>query len=153
MKIGFFYLGLFTLFWAGFAFAATSQFVFTTDPQTILPGEISGDLTIQSQDASGSKANTTETIDLEFSSTSLVGEFLNSSGGPVSMVMAKNTANRTFYYRDSTSGTYTLAVKAVGRESGQSWRVIQQIVVGNTEEANQQESQNQQSSSSLSQQS
>ena len=146
MKTRFFYLGLFTLFWAGFALAATSQFVFTTEQQTILPSEISGAITIQSQDAGGNKANTTETIDLEFSSTSSTGEFLNSSGNPASAVMAKNTANRTFYYRDSTAGTYTLTIRLVGRESGQSWQASQQVVVVNTEEASQQQNQNQYSS-------
>lgn len=129
MKLGIFVFGLVFLFWAVVAAGATAKFVFTTDPQTIEPNELSGAITIQSQNESGEKINTTETIDLEFSSTSLTGEFLNSSGNPVSAVMAKNTANRTFYYRDSSPGTYTLNVGATGRESGQSWQVSQQIIV------------------------
>ncbi len=132
-----------------FAADPTAKFVFTTEQQTILPNEISGSLTIQSQNASGEKTNTTETIDLEFSSTSSTGEFLNSSGNPASTVMSKNTANRTFYYRDSTAGIYTLTVRAVGRESGQSWQVAQQIVVGEQEEESQQEGQSQSSSEDL----
>ena len=119
-------------FYPALASSQIAKFVFTTEPQTINPGELSGAMTIQAQDVNGEKTNTTETIDLEFSSTSSTGEFLNASGNPVSTVMAKNTANRTFYYRDSTTGIYTLKVKAVGRDSGETWEVFQNITVGAT---------------------
>lgn len=118
-----------------FVFGATAKFVFTTEPQTINPNELSGALTIQSQDSSGEKVNTTETIDLEFSSISTSGEFLNSSGNPVSTVMSKGTANRTFYYRDSAFGVFALSVKAIGRESGQFWTATQNITVGQVQSA------------------
>ena len=120
------------MFFAAVAYAASNiaAFNFITEPQTINPGEFSGSLTIQSQDASGEKVNTAETIDLEFLSASPTGEFLNSSGNPVSAVMSKGTANRTFYYRDSASGVFTLNIKATGRESGQSWTATQNITVG-----------------------
>lgn len=113
-----------------FVLGATAKFVFTTEPQTINPSDLSSVLTIQSQDSSGEKVNTTETIDLEFSSTSSSGEFLNSSGNPASTVMSKGTANRAFYYRDPAFGVFALSVKAIGRESGQSWTATQNITVG-----------------------
>ena len=127
------------MFFAAVAYAASNiaAFNFITEPQTINPGEFSGSLTIQSQDASGEKVNTAETIDLEFSSASPTGEFLNSSGNPVSAVMSKGTANRTFYYRDSASGVFALNVKATGRESGESWTATQNITVGQAQSESQ----------------
>lgn len=119
------------MFFAGGVFAASgiARFVFTTDPQTIGPGELSGALKIQAQDASGKEIKTEETVDLEFSSTSVTGEFLNASSSPVSKVMNKGTANRTFYYRDSVPGFATLNIKAQGRDSGTSWTASQTITV------------------------
>jgi len=109
--------------------AATAQFVFTTDPQTLTPGELSQSITVQSQEANGTATTTSETIDLGFLGTSPTGEFLNASGNAVSTVMNKGTTNRTFYYRDQSSGQHTLTVKATGRTSGQSWSITQGISV------------------------
>jgi len=137
------------MFFVSVAYAASNiaAFNFITEPQAINPGELSGPLTVQSQDASGEKVNTTETIDLEFWSASLTGEFLNSSGNPASTVMSKGTANRTFYYRDSASGAFTLSVKAIGRESGQSWTATQNITVGHVESESQSSSSSPEASS------
>jgi hypothetical protein len=43
--------------------------------------------------------------------------------------MSKNTANRTFYYRDSTQGTFTINVGAKGRDTGEEWSANQQITI------------------------
>lgn len=94
-----------------------------------MPGKLSGDIQIQAQDANGIKINTDETIDLEFSSTSSTGEFLNENAESVKTVMSKGTANRYFNYRDATSGSHALKVKAKGRESGLSWTASQTITV------------------------
>lgn len=125
----FFFAGI--LLFAGNAFAVSgiARFVFVTDPQTISPGKLSGALQIQAQDANGKEIKSEETIDLEFSSSSLAGEFMNAGANPVSMVMSKGTANRTFYYRDSNAGVHTLMVKAQGRDSGTSWTVSQTITI------------------------
>ncbi|MFA7216622.1 MAG: PKD domain-containing protein [Candidatus Paceibacterota bacterium] len=112
--------------------AETSQFVFSTDPQTIKPGEISGTITVQSQNSSGISEPISETNDLIFTSTSGTGEFLNSSGNPVSTTMSKNTSNRTFYYRDSSEGSFTLTVKATGRDSQKSFTATQNITISST---------------------
>lgn len=103
------------------------RFVFTTDPQIIKAGAISGALTVQAQDEAGNPHKSEETIDMIFSSTSSTGEFLNASGGSADPVMNKNTANRTFYYRDIARGTHTLTIKATGRISGKSWTASQSI--------------------------
>lgn len=120
------------LFFAGDILAASgiARFVCVTDPQTISPGKLSENLQIQAQDANGNEVKTEETIDLEFSSTSSTGEFLNASANPVSTVMSKGTANRFFYYRDSHVGVHTLTVKAQGRDSKMSWTVSQTIMIG-----------------------
>ncbi len=120
-----FFSALFPLFVS----AATAQFIFTTDPQTLAQGELSQSITVQSQDAEGKATTTVETIDLAFLGTSATGEFLNASGNSVSTVMNKGTTNRTFYYRDQSSGHYTLTVKATGRVSGQVWNSTQNISI------------------------
>lgn len=109
--------------------AGVEKLVFITDQQTIKPNTLSGPLTIQAQDSSSSSIQTTETIDLEFISSSPTGEFLGSSGSPATKTMNKNTANRTFYYRDSAEGTFTITVNAIGRDSREEWSTKQIIVV------------------------
>lgn len=111
------------------AASGITGFVFTTDPQTVAAGARSGPLTIQAQDANYAETKTPETIDLEFSSTSATGKFVNASSSAVSTVMNKNTANRTFYYLDSAPGAYTLTVRLIGRDSGASWAASQAISV------------------------
>jgi len=118
------------IMYAASAYAAgIVKIVFTTDSQTIKPNELSGPITIQTQDSSGNSYQTPETIDLQFISTSGSGEFLGSTGNPVTTYMSKNTANRTFYYRDSTEGNFTVTINAKGRDSGEEWSTNQQITV------------------------
>lgn len=109
--------------------AEISQVVFITEPQTIRLGELSAAITIQSQDASGGVYQTPETLDLQFISTSGTGQFLNSSGNAATTYMGKNTANRTFYYKDSSEGTFTITVNVRGRESGIELGTSQEITV------------------------
>lgn len=114
-----------------FVFSSVEKFVFITDPQTILPLTISSALTIQSQNSSGLGEDVIETTDLTFKSTSATGEFLNSSGNPVSTIMSKNTSNRTFYYRDSNLGEHTITVTLTGRESQKILTTNQKILITN----------------------
>ncbi|MBU4477084.1 PKD domain-containing protein [Patescibacteria group bacterium] len=103
-----------------------SQFVFTTDPQVIKPNEASEKITVQAQDADGNLVKITETIYLELKTNSSTGEFSASSTKWVStskLTMAKNTANRSFYYKDSAVGNYKLTIKA------NQWTAEQDIVV------------------------
>lgn len=112
--------------------AQVSKIVFTTDPQTIKPSELSGPITIQTQDSLDNLYQTPETIDLEFISTSTTAEFLGSTGNPVTKTMSKNTANRTFYYRDSMEGTFTITINAKGRDSGVAWSASQIVIISNS---------------------
>lgn len=112
--------------------AGIEKISFTTDEQIVAPGEISSPITIQAQDANGNSFQTPETLDLEFVSSSPTGEFLNSAGNPVTNYMSKNTANRTFYYRDSSVGSFVITVKAIGRDSGENWQANQNIVISSS---------------------
>lgn len=113
------------------AYAATvSKISFTSEERSVAINQISEALTFQTQDSSGTSVQTPETLDLEFFSTSPTGEFVSSTGAAATKTMNKNTSNRTFYYRDSTSGSFTLRVKATGRDSGQSFEASQKISVG-----------------------
>lgn len=114
----------------GTVYAEVSQFVFTNELRTVAPLVISEALTVQAQNSAGIQESVTETTDLVFQSSSRSGQFLNASGNPVSTTMSKNTANRTFYYRDSNVGMHTLTVTATGRESGKVLRATQSITIG-----------------------
>src|SRR3989338_6021333 len=61
------------------SYAQVSKIVFTTEPQTVKPGEISGTITVQLHDSAGSSYKATETVDVEFLSSSASGEFLSPS--------------------------------------------------------------------------
>ncbi|OJI08716.1 MAG: hypothetical protein COX02_02465 [Candidatus Vogelbacteria bacterium CG22_combo_CG10-13_8_21_14_all_37_9] len=119
------------LIWPVFVSAEISKLVFTTDPQVIKPSTLSDGLTVQTQTADGVEEKTPETIDLTFSSNSSTGEFLNEAGNPVSKTMRKNSANRTFYYRDSSLGSYELLITATGQETKKSFSANQSIVISN----------------------
>lgn len=116
--------------------ADVSKLNFTTEERQVKPNELSEVITIQAQDSSGNSFQTPETIDLVFVSTSPTGEFLNSSGNLATTYMSKNTANRSFYYRDSTTGTYTITIFAAGRDSGKEWSASQEILVSNSAGSN-----------------
>ncbi|KKP56345.1 MAG: hypothetical protein UR80_C0016G0005 [Parcubacteria group bacterium GW2011_GWB1_35_5] len=122
-------ISLFIIYATSAYAAGVEKIVFTTDPQSIKPNTLSGPMTIQAQDSGGNSFQTPETIDLEFTSSSPSGEFLGSTGNPATSYMSKNTANRTFYYRDSSEGNFTIIINARGRETLQEWSVTQQIII------------------------
>ncbi len=116
------------------AFAAVSQLTFTTVPLSVVPGDISGTLTVQLQDGSGVSSPATETMDVEFTSTSPTGEFLSpTTGSPVSKTISTGSANKNFRYRDSTEGTFTLTVKAKARNSGLEFVATQSIAISSSQ--------------------
>jgi pimeloyl-ACP methyl ester carboxylesterase len=129
MKIKLFVLFL-ALAFPSYVFGQIQQIVFTTQPKIISPNNISSTITIQTQDGLGKQLKTTETIDLEFLSTSSSGEFFNSSTlTPVATYIANGDANRSFRYRDSAEGVFTMTVNAKGRASGDTWSTNQEIFV------------------------
>ena len=123
-----------------FAFSASivlasgdiTQFVFTTNSQTIKPNEVSEIITIQAQDASGNSATSTQTVCIELSTTSSMGEFSSSNTSWISvktLTMSKGSANRNFYYKDLAVGVYELSVKASlkpeGKPSCSTWPIAE----------------------------
>lgn len=118
-----------------FAYAQVSKIVFITEPQTIKPNELSGPITIQTQDSAGISTAIGETSDVFVNSSSVVGEFSSSATNwqsTAKMTMNSNWANRTFYYKDSVEGTYTITVKVVGRTSLKEWSANQIITISNS---------------------
>lgn len=108
--------------------------VFTTTEQVVKPGEISKSVTVQTQNSSGTSEEVSETNDVVFTSTSVTGEFLNSSGNAVSTTMSKNTSSRTFYYKDFALGTFDLTVSIKGRETSKVFSATQKITISNKTE-------------------
>lgn len=115
--------------------ALVSRFVFVTGEQSVRPGQLSTEMTVQTQNTAGEAEKVSETQDMTFSSSSATGEFVNASGNSVTTTMSKNTSSRTFYYRDTTSGTHTLTVSVVGRDTGKTLRATQEIVVSSSASA------------------
>jgi len=124
-------LSVLALLSAPLARAEVSQLGFTTEAQIVAPGVISGKLTVQTQDGTGSAVTLMETGHLILETSSPTGEFSSSetSWKPVTtLTMSKGTANRSFYYRDTTAGTYTLTVK---NADSLSWTAAtQNIIIG-----------------------
>jgi len=115
------------------SYAQVSKIVFTTEPQTVKPSEISGVITIQLQDSAGNSYKATETVDVEFLSTSASGEFLSpSSDNIVTKTISTGSANKNFRYRDSMNGTFIMTVKATGRTSGDIWNANQVIAISDS---------------------
>ena len=116
-----------TILFPSFVCAQVAQFVFITSPQSVEVNVISEVITLQTQDSSGASAPTTETLDLEFISTSATGEFLGSTGNPATKTMNTNTSNRNIFYRDSSTGVFDLTINAKGRTSGSIFSATQAI--------------------------
>jgi hypothetical protein len=116
------------------AYAEVSKISFTTEPQHIGVGEISGPITVQVQDVSGAEQKADETIYLSFSST-LNGEFSSNKDNwipitePKKVYISTNSSNRTFYYKGLSQGEHNLFVAAVSK-SGKTWDLSQIIYIG-----------------------
>ncbi len=118
--ISFFALGFLVPFFVLGDSNNITSLVFTTNPQTAAVNTSSQAITVQTENSAGTAEKVSETNDVTFTSTSATGQFLNSTGGAVSTTMSTNTASRTFYYEDSTAGTYTITVTIKGRNKWQT---------------------------------
>lgn len=118
------------LLWPVMSLASIDRLNFTTEPQAVAPGAISTKITIQAQDSGGSSQVVGEKITLNLETTSGTGEFSSSATtwkAVTSLTMNSNWANRTFYYKDSSVGKFTITVSA----GGKSWtKAVQEIVIG-----------------------
>ncbi len=130
------------LFTSCFAFQSTlvsasvaniTQTAFTTSAQTVATSAVSEKLTIQTQNTGGTEEQLDETADLTLGSSSATGEFSSSATtwNPDTVItMSKNSANRSFYYKDSVDGTYTITATLLTRTTQKSWTTTQTIIVG-----------------------
>lgn len=87
---------------------ADASFYFVTDAQTAAPGTPSNAITIA---ASGPASATTCIL---LSSNSSTGQFSSSAtnwSSVVAVTMSKNTSNRSFFYKDSSNGSFTITAR------------------------------------------
>lgn len=118
-----FFLFLFLSF-ANVSFAENT-YTFSTEPQSIGVGEMSGKINVQS----GSPV--TETTYLTFTSSSATGQFLNSSGNPLTSAYISNgDSNRAVYYKDTTSGDFVITAEILSKEKVHITSITQHIFVG-----------------------
>lgn len=131
------YLGQVLLFTLVLSFPAIAcgqiaALKFTTEPQTVAPGVTSAKITVQTQDAAGNAQTLTDTAHLSLETSSASGEFSSSDTtwkAVTALTMSKSTANRSFYYKDSGAGTFSLTVK---NADGFGWTpAVQAITIGN----------------------
>jgi hypothetical protein len=132
LTIAIFLLGGFFVFNTARADSALiTQIKFTTTPQTINMNTVSAVLTTQTQkvvETIDTSEQVSETTTLNLNSTSGTGQFSSNAETwiPVTtLTMNTGSANRSFYYRDSTPGTHTLTVTAEGK----NWTAATQNVV------------------------
>ena len=91
-----------------------AKLAFITEPQTISPNQVSKEITLQIQDASGNKVAALETIRFDaFKSTSPSGVFVSCTTptNPPTDYISRNNYNKNICYKDSTEGVYTITAK------------------------------------------
>ena len=118
--------------WA--AVANIDRIVFFTPERNVSVGQISEVITIQVQNSGGGEEKLDESTNkVLVTVTSSTGEFNSNSTtwSPTdTFTMNKNTANKNFYYKDSSAGTYIITAKLTTGETGKSWTATQNITVG-----------------------
>ena len=113
--------------------ANITQIGFTTPARSVALGVVSESLVLQTQNAGGTSEQLDETSDLTLSSSSATGEFSSSATTwtpDTILTMSKNSSNRTFYYKDSVDGTYTITATVLTRTTLKTWTTTQTIIVG-----------------------
>lgn len=124
---------LFLPLYFGFPPAAFAEniFTFSTDPQSIPTGEVSGAITIHSE------IPVTETTYITLNSSSSVGQFFSSktSTEPIAqgsyVYISSGNSNRTVYYKDTTAGDFVITANIFNKEkTSQIATISQHIIVG-----------------------
>lgn len=113
--------------------ANITQIGFTNTSRSVALGAVSESLTIQTQNSSGVSEQLDETADITLSSSSATGDFSSSAttwNSDTTHTMSKNSSNRTFYYKDTVDGTYTITATLLTRTTLKTWSATQTIVVG-----------------------
>jgi len=113
------------------AAGASAKLAFITVPQTIDAGNVSGIITLQTQDTSNKPYNVTANTVINLTSNSTNGTFYSDAEGlnPITLVTIKaGEGSASFYYKDTTAGSPTIT----GAESpSQGWMAATQVEVVN----------------------
>jgi len=105
-----------------------TKIVFTSSFQIIAPGELSNNITIQTQNVSGNPEQVSQTTSITLISSSPTGIFVFGNADhptPTTITMSTGTANRNFKYKDMTSGIHTLTASG---PSGLGWTEGSQVI-------------------------
>lgn len=104
---------------------ADNSFTFSTDPQSVPAGQMSGKINVQSS------SPVTETTYLDFTSSSPTGQFLTSTGGLLkSAYISTGDSNRAVYYEDSTAGDFVITAVVLSKAKVQITTISQHIYIG-----------------------
>jgi len=109
------------------AASVSNKLSFITVPQTIDAGNVSGIITLQTQDTSSNQFNVTADTVINLTSNSANGTFYSDAEGlnPITLVTIKaGESSASFYYKDTTVGSPTIT----GAESpSQGWTAATQV--------------------------
>jgi hypothetical protein len=130
--------------------AAINKISFTTTPQSIVPSAVSARITVETQDATGVPVSGNR-VCLRVTSSSATAEFSTNEttwGTPMQTLALTQSANqfrRNLYYRDASSGTFTLTAKAglapgstctLWSAESATWSATQTITIGSESTSN-----------------
>ena len=118
-----------TTAWRTFSVWKPSVLAFTTSPQTVSPGSPSAPMTVELRTNSGTSYTAGIALPVELSSSSPTAQFSTTSSGPWTTTLTTSIASgqsaTSFSFRDTQSGTATVAAVSAGKTSA-----IQTITVG-----------------------
>jgi hypothetical protein len=105
------------------------KIAFISSPKTNPAGAVSGVITVQAQNASGTPLNVVSNTDINLASSATTGRFDTSASGPFSGAVTKVTIpagnnSASFYYKDTTRGTPTITAASSGMASGTQQETI-----------------------------
>ncbi len=110
---------------------AENNFSFSTEPQSVAMGELSGPITVHSE------TSVSETTYITLTSTSGTGQFFSSktSAEPIAsgsyVYISTNNSNRTIYYKDTTVGDFVITANVFNKEkTSQIGTASQHIFIG-----------------------
>src|SRR3990167_3214770 len=126
---------LFTM-WGLIALAAVGAIAgiaVTTSEQTVAPNTVSEKITVELQNTSGEAEKIDESSNkLSLTSSSASGEFSSNAENWKAvneLTVNKNTASRSFYYKNGAEGTHTLSFTLTSGETDKVWATTHQIII------------------------
>ncbi len=112
--------------------SGVERIVFVTEAQAIKPNVVSEPIKVEFQDISHNPQSFGQTSKLVLKSSSPTGTFVSESGNPISATINSNWTSRTFYYKDSSEGTFIISagVEGTSLEAEQKISVTSGAVLG-----------------------